>query len=102
MKRSEKLKQIYYDCMRELYANAKDKDGNNGDFDKLIANAKKDAQGRLVIPYMDYYLPKEQFDAIFKKHCEVKELTKIEKSALNFEIYLGASPTSHNDGRFNE
>lgn len=102
MKRSEKLNQIYYDCMRELYANAKDKDGNNGDFDKLIANAEKDAQGRLVIPYMDYYLPKEQFDAIFAKHCEVRGVNEYMKKGLRFNIYLGASPTSHNDGRFND
>ena len=102
MSSEKKFKQIYTNCMRELYANSTGLDGKPGDWDNLLATAEKDEDGRLIIPFMDYYLPREKFDTIFAKHCKIKGLSPIIAKGLNFHIYLGASPTSYNDGRFNE
>lgn len=102
MSSEKKFKEIYTNCMRELYANSIGLDGKPGDWDNLLATAEKNDEGKLIIPFMDYYLPREKFDAIYNKHCKIKGLSPFVLKSLSFHIYLGASPTSHNDGRFNE
>ena len=102
MSSEKNFKEIYTNCMRELYANSVGLDGKPGDWDNLLATAEKNDEGKLIIPFNDYYLPKEKFDTIFAKHCKIEGISKIVAKALNFHIYVGASPTSHNDGRFNE
>lgn len=98
--KKNKLEEIYFACMRELYANAIGLDGKAGDFDELLKNATIDEEGRKHIPFMDYYLDREEFEKITEKHYgkSVKKLSKLERNWLSMNIHLGASPTSYKEG----
>jgi len=97
--KKNKLEEIYLACMRELFANAEGLDGNAGNFDELVKNATIDEEGRKHIPFMEYYLDKEKFEAIAAKHYgkSVKGLSAFDKRRLSIEIHLGASPTCNKE-----
>ena len=97
--KKNKLEEIYLSCMRELFANAEGLDGNAGNFDELVKNATIAEDGRKNIPFMDYYLDRDRFEAIADKYYgkSVKGLSAFDKRRLSIGIHLGASPTCNKE-----
>ena len=90
--RRNKLDQIIWDCMTELYANAEPK----ADFGQLIEQARErndvDSQGRLNIHYEDYVIDNVLYDAICDSYIKRYKLKGNDLMAFNFNVHLGASP----------
>lgn len=86
---TKKLIKKFNDIMRELYL----KSEPSADWDKMLEEAPIMEDGRKFIDYTKYYIDKDEFDAIFKKHT--KHIRRYTKRALTFAVYLGCSPTSH-------
>lgn len=93
---------IMMDIYRELYQNSEPV----GDFDKLLANAVIDEDGRKHIPYMDYEISQENLDNIINKHLLENKLIgprvrsvgkKYDAQRIKTSIYLGCSPKTKND-----
>lgn len=87
--RVERLKNLVLDTYRELYKNCT----TPVDFDELVENATVDEEGKKVIPYDKYYIPKALYNEIVDRNMNKMRLTKQEKTSFRFEMYLGCGPT---------
>ena len=89
-RKKKNLNEVVLDIYRELYLNATP----SADFDKLMEEAETDEKGRKVIDYMSYYLDIHRYIEIVSRHVEENGLRGMEKSAVEFEAYLGVGPSS--------
>lgn len=89
LSRKEKLSNLVMNTYRELYASCT----TPVDFDFLVENAEIGDDGRKIIPYQKYFLEKEIYEEIVNKHMKTMRLSKSEKEAFKFEMYLGCGPT---------
>lgn len=89
---ARKLIDIYTECIKELFETSEHISGEPVDYDKLFREAPCNKDGQKIINYMEYYLDSKVFDEIVCKH--LKRLKQWEKNVLNFNLYLGCSPTS--------
>ena len=82
-------KKLWDICMN-MYCEMYQKSNPPADFRKLIetGEAKRDNFFR------NYYLPQDQYEEIFERHCKENKLTKRERHKVAFTVHLGASPTS--------
>lgn len=85
----KKLKEILFDIYRDLYKASEP----SADFDYLVETAEIDKYGRKIIPYDKYFIDQTIMESIIQNHMVKNKLTKREKNAISFEIYLGCSPT---------
>jgi hypothetical protein len=74
---------------RELYKSAQP----SADFDKLLLSGEACDDEF----YLNYYLPNDKFKQIVDKILKRHKLSPRERRYVEFEIYLGASPTSHKE-----
>ena len=88
MRQKDKIKNIIYDIYRDLYANSSPK----GDFDKLVAEAEVDSEGRKIIPYMNYEIEQNKMDEIIDEHCNKNSVKRYVKDIIKANVYLGCSP----------
>lgn len=86
--RKKTLKDIVFDIYRELYANSEPK----ADFDELLESAEILPDGRKFIRYEDYEIDGKLMDDIVEKHLKENKLSRKDRGAVKFEVYLGASP----------
>ena len=86
--KKKSLKDIVFDIYRELYINAEP----SADFDKLLESADILLDGRKDIHYENYEIDDELMDEIVEKHLVENKLSRRERGAVKFEVYLGASP----------
>ncbi len=95
MNKFDRIERILLDCYRELYAKSIGRDGKAGDFDKLMETATMNELGQKIIPYDDYYIPKEDFEGIVEKYKQ--KVPKLYQRQFGATIYLGASPTCNKE-----
>lgn len=96
MAKKKTLTDVVFDVYRELYKKATP----SADFDELWANAEINDDGQRVIHYMDYYLDKDEYNAIVDKYVKrFKRRGEAFTNGLKFEAYLGCGPTSHKKER---
>ena len=97
--RKNKIKDIYFSFLRELYANSIGFDGNAGDFDYLMEHKVIGIDGRPTIAMEDYYMDKNKFEEIVERYkkTELKVLRPYERQAIVNEFYLGATPTCNKE-----
>lgn len=95
--RKEKLQNLVMETYRELYANCT----VPVSFDELVEKAELDDNGRKIIPYNEYFIDKSLYDTIVERQMKTMRLTKSEKDAFKFEMYLGCGP-SYLPPRLNE
>lgn len=88
-RQKKNLKEIVLNIYRELYQKATP----SADFDQLLEDAKVDDEGRKVIDYESYYLDSDVYDEIVKRHIKENKLTGFDKTAVQFEVYLGVGPS---------
>jgi len=88
MKSQKQLVKIVMAIYKEMYAKATPK----ADFNELMRKGITKKQNW----YMSYYLDDDKQQDIINKHC--KGLLKMEKRAVEGEVYLGCSPTSVRKG----
>jgi len=81
----DKIAWLVRNCMIDMFNKA------GGDFDELVANAEVDVHGVKHIPFMDYSIPKKEYDAIFSFYESLLK-TKRDKYAFSFHVHLGCSP----------
>jgi hypothetical protein len=90
--KKDKLENIVFDCMTELYANAEPP----AVFGSLIEQARErkdaDSQGRLNIHFEDYLIDNVVYDAICDKYIKKYRLKGSDLMFFNFNVHLGASP----------
>jgi len=89
MKSDKQLWEICMKVYRELYKSAQPP----ADFDKLILSGEA-CQDNF---YLNYYLPNDKFVDIVEKILKRYKLSPRERRKVEFEIYLGASPTSRKE-----
>lgn len=97
--KKDRLRDIYFNFLRELYANAIGFDGKAGDFYYLMLHKEIGLDGRPTIAMDDYYIDRDKFEEIvnrYKKY-EMKRLRPYERKALEHELYLGATPTCNKE-----
>jgi hypothetical protein len=90
MKSSKQLWEICMKVYRELYKSATP----SADFDELIESG----ESKKPEFYKNYYLPHDKFKQIVEKILKRHKLSPRERREIEFEIYLGASPTSAKEG----
>ena len=90
-----KVEQIYWNCIRELYETSEHISGVKVDFDKIYNEAPLNEDGRRVINYDEYYLDRVVFEDIVNKH--IGKLPEWRRKGLCLLIYLGSSPTCNKD-----
>ena len=97
--KKNKIIDVYFDFLRELYANSIGFDGRAGDFDDLMLHKQIGLDGRPTIAMDDYYLDRDKFEEIVNKYkkYEMKKLRPYERKMLEHELYLGASPTCNKE-----
>jgi hypothetical protein len=94
---------IIYAYIR-LYANSINENGEPGDFLKLYNISPRDANGKVQIPFNDYYCPDVRYHEILDEICETpyillngkrpKFLTNYEKTQVQTSVALGVSPNT--------
>lgn len=82
------LNTIYNECMAEIYWNSEPK----ADWYVLLDKAKVNKEGKKVIPFKKYRIEESKMEAIVNKYIKKYKLTKRDKSAFTFNVYLGPSP----------
>lgn len=90
--RKERIRDIILFIYRESYRLATP----SADFDELLANAPIADDGKKTIPYNDYEIDGNLFDAIVEDAMTIDtklKLTKQERLSIRFEAYLGATPS---------
>ena len=90
MKSDKQLWEICMKVYRELYKSAQP----SADFDKLLLSGEACEEEF----YRNYYLPNDKFKQIVEKILKRHKLSPRERRYVEFEIYLGASPTSTKEG----
>ena len=92
MSKKKTLTDVMFDLYRELYKKAMP----SADFDELYTNAEINEDGQKVIHYMDYYLDRDEYNAIVEKYVNrFKRRGESFINGLRFEAYLGCGPTSY-------
>lgn len=97
--KKDRLIDIYFNFLRELYANAIGFDGKAGNFDYLMEHKGIGFDGLPTIAMDDYYMDRDKFEEIvsrYKKY-EMKKLRPYERKMLEHELYLGATPTCNKE-----
>lgn len=76
----------------------------SANFDLLVQRAEatnsRDSQGRLEIPFDEYFLDKDRYEEIVDEHLKKSKLNTMEKKAVSFQAYLGCGPTSYKTNDF--
>jgi hypothetical protein len=90
MKSDKQLWEICMKVYRELYKSAQP----SADFDELLESG----EAKKPEFYRNYYLPNDKFKQIVEKILKRHKLSPRERRKVEFEVYLGASPTSHKEG----
>lgn len=90
-------REIIIDIYREMYANSEPPVS----FDYLMENSPKDEEGRIIIPYMDYYLDEATQKKILNKHLSKNRVSKENAKAIQFNVWLGCSPNSYKKDKEN-
>ena len=87
MKNNKKLFEICMNIYRELYKKATP----SANMDELIEKGITKKHNW----FMNYYIDETKMKKIINKHIKKHKLTKMEKEAIDVEIWLGCSPTSN-------
>jgi hypothetical protein len=82
-----KNEKLFWDCYRELFANAEPP----GNFDKLVENAIINDRGQHEIQFMKYEISQEKMDEIISKY-QAKLRTSWLKRGFRNAVLLGCSP----------
>ena len=90
MKSSKQIWEICMKIYRELYKSATPPD----DFDKMILSGEACKDNF----FLNYYLPINKQVEIVEKILKRYKLSDRDRRIIEFEIYLGAAPTSHKEG----
>lgn len=88
MRANKKNDEAILECYRRLFKRATPE----GDFDKLLENAKLNEFGQKVIPFMDYEVSQECLDQTIDEIIKEFKITKRTKDMFKTTIYLGCSP----------
>jgi len=92
MRASDKEEKAMIECYRRLFKESTP----SGDFDKLVANAKLNKEGRKVIPFMDYEIEENVMSNIIDDVADEFKIKENRRDAFRISIYLGCSPkTKH-------
>jgi len=85
---------IIIDTYIELYNNSYPQ----ADFNKLMEEATINDRGQKVIPFNDYEIEASVMDSIVDSFAKRYKMSKHDRNAYEFNIYLGCSPkTKIND-----
>ena len=87
LRSDEYLWNICMNIYREMYKKATP----SANFDELIKKGITKKENW----FMKYYLPIEEQKKIVEKHLKKHKCSKIERDKINFEIWLGCSPSGY-------
>ena len=93
MKTNKQLLKICMDIYTELYKKAQP----SADFKKLI----KSGETQKPNWFSKYYLDDKELRAIIDKHIKKHKLNTKDKKAVDFEVWLGCSPTCFKEKEHN-
>lgn len=92
---NKNIEKIIDDIYKELYENSLSID-ESLTFDQLANNAVEiEDKRQKMIPFMSFYISEEDFKGIVEKHLKHKQ--ERTKKAVEFNVYLGPSPTSNRE-----
>jgi len=81
-----KIEKALKECLKRLYKQA----DPSADIDEII----RSGEGKMEGFFNGYYISEEDLEKIMKDIKKEFKLNKFEKNNLDFNVYLGSSPTS--------
>lgn len=87
-KKDKKLTDIVYEIYREMYLQSQPP----ADFDKLVADATLDDQGKKVIPFMSHEIDIEVYDKILSDILDKHNVKATDRIRISINVSLGCSP----------
>jgi hypothetical protein len=87
-KRDQKMHDAMMECYVRLFANSTPP----GDFNKMLDEAELNAQGRKIIPFMDYEIEEEPMNQIIEDVAKEFKIKKIDFTPFRNGILMGCSP----------
>ena len=83
-----KEQKIIWQIYKEMYAVSEPP----ANFEDLVFSAKKDKNGRKIIPFNHYEISLKDYDEILERNLIGKRLTKLKQQAIKNTIALEVSP----------
>lgn len=85
---NKKLENIIFEIYREMYFQSEPP----ADFDKLVAEAALNEEGKKIIPYMSHEIDKDIYDKILQDTFDKHKLKAAHRIKISINVSLGVSP----------